>query len=68
MRKELFVNQSQPLTLYTMDLYNGSDPVQVKRTLFRKVQKGKILRIEFAVQTPLNVPRRTIVQVQNAHA
>lgn len=68
MRKELFVNQSQPCTLYTMNLYNGSDPVQVKRTLFRKVQQGKILRIECAVQTPLNVPRRTIVQVQNAHA
>ena len=56
------------MALYTMNLYNGSDPVQVKKTLFRKVQEGEILRIDYAVQTSLIVPRRTIVQVQNAHA
>ena len=54
--------------LYTMNLYNGSDPGQVKITLFRKVQEVEILQIAYAVQTSLIFTKGTIVQVQDAHA
>ena len=36
--------------------------------LFRKVHEVEILQIEYTVQLSLVVTRRTIVQVQDAHA